>query len=390
MINEPNEFRADLMSVSGMQPFPGSISNGRVCMFSNHISQRLVISGGDERRIQTGVEQDFAKYTLNVSMPADGRIIKVISKHKRTIGPDSIDFNPETLVIYQDAKTRVVGMFTLPTYCSYHQYLGFEYVAKPACSKLVPGQFIEGGTVFLDSPAVTDTGGYAYGINLNMAFMSMPGTSEDGIIICEDVLPRLKFKTYETRYVQWNNKYFPLNMYGTLEKFQAFPEIGEYIRKDQLLAVLRKFDVGLAAADQSIYDLMEPDLIFDKPVYAVGPKGKVVDIVVYHQDNGSDQTLLGMDTQIDRYDKAHKIFYKEIFDEYRRLYREHGAGLEITHEFHRMLVECQAMMDETSAKISKTIKHDPLDDYCIKFVIEFEITPDIGFKLTDCHGKAII
>jgi DNA-directed RNA polymerase beta subunit len=388
---QDNEFRADLLSVSGMNPWPGSNSNGRVCMFSNHISQRLVISGCEERKIQTGIEQDFAKYTLNVKMPADGRIVKIVDKHKKTIGPDSIEENPETVVIYEDDKTKEFGIIVLPKYCSYHQYLGFAYKSKPGMSLLAPGQYIQKDTVFLDSPAVMDSGGYGYGINLKMAFMSHPSVSEDGIMVCEDVLPRLKFKTYETRVVEWGSKRFPLNLYGTIDNFKAFPEIGEYIRKDGLLAVLRKFDSELAGAEQSIYDLMQPDLIFDKPVYAGGSHGKIVDIVVYHQATGVDQTLFGMEKQIDRYDRAQKVFYREIYNEWRRLEREHGKSLRITPAFHQLVVEAMAMMDETSSKISKTIKHAPLDDYYVKFVIEYEITPEEGFKLTGCHGdKGII
>lgn len=384
---EKNEFRADLMSVSALNPWPGSNSNARVCMVSNHLSQRLVISGSNERKIQTGVEADFAKYTLNVKMPANGRIVKIIEKHKRVIGPDAINENPETVVIYEDDKTKEFGVIVLPKYCSFHQYLGFEYKSKPGLSKIIPGQYIEKDTIFLDSPSVTDTGGYAYGLNLKMALMSHPSVSEDGIMICKDVLHKLKFKTYETRIVEWGSKRYPLNLYGTPDRFQAFPEIGEYVRHDGILAGLRKFDIGLAGAEQSIYDLMEPDVIFDKLIYVNGSMGKVVDIVVYHQSNGSNQTLSGMEKQIDRYDKAQKNFYREIYNEWRRLDREHGTSLKLTPEFSQLVVRSMAMMDETSGNINKTFKHAPLDDYYVKFVIEYEVTPVEGFKLTDVNGS---
>jgi hypothetical protein len=390
MNSQPNQLRADLLSVTGLNPFPGNNSSGRVCMFSNHIGQKLNIKGATERYIQTGMEAEFGKYTFSVKMPVDGRIIKVIDKHRKTIGPDSIKENPESIVIYEDEKTKQIGVISLPRYCTFHQYLGFEYKTRSGLNKLYPGQYIPEGTVFLDSHAVTDDGGYMYGLELNTAFISHPSVSEDGIMICEDVLPRLKFKTYETRIVEWGAKRFLCNMYGQPGVFKALPEIGELIRPDGILAVARTFEKNLAAAELSIYDLMEYDPNFDKCIFA-SPGGKVVDITVYHQSNGSELTLTGMEHQINRYDAAQKNFYTDIYREWKRLFSERGAALSITSEFHSLVVTSLAMMNETSQKINKTIRHTPLDDYYVKFVIETEVTPNLGFKLTDTQGgKGVI
>jgi len=388
----PNQLRADLLSVSGLNPWVGHNSSSRVQMFSSHISQKLVIAGATEKRCQSGMEAEFAKYTFSVKMPCDGRIIKNIHRYPKTVGKDQIAFNPQTVVIYEDEKTNEVGIINIPLYCSYHQYFGYEYKAKSAINKLVPGQFIPKDTIFMDSPAVTDDGGYKYGAEVNMAFMSHPSVSEDGIMISEDVLDTFKFKIYENRVIEWGSKRFPLNIYGDKDNFKPFPEIGEYIRDDGVLMILRSFDKSLSPVEQSIYDLMEPDYIFDKALYVSGPGGKIVDIKVHHEDSVQSPTPMGMEVQIEKYDKARKTFYMEIINEYKRLKKARGDALRLTPDFSRLIVEAYTATDNSdNQRINKLYRHTPIDDYRVEFVIEYEIVPTIGYKLTDTSGgKGVI
>lgn len=380
----PNQLRSDLLNVLSLNPWAGHDSSSRQQMVSGHLSQRLVVAGATERRCQTGMEAEFAKYTFSVKMPCDGRVIKVIHRYNRTIGKDSIAMNPQTVVMYENELTHEIGIINLPLYCSYHQYFGFEYKAKPAINKLVPGQFIAKDTIFLDSPSVTDDGGYKFGLELNMAFMSHPAVSEDGIMISDDILPKLRFKTYENRVIEWGSKKFPLNIYGDAENFKPFPEIGEYIREDGILMILRNFDKDLSPVEQSIYDLMEPDYIFDKAMYVSGPGGKIVDIKVHHEDSIQSPTPMGMEVEIDKYDRARKVFYHEIINEYKRLKKARGDALVITPELNRLIVEALTATDTgENQRINKLYRHTPIDDYRVEFVIEYEVEPTIGFKLTD-------
>lgn len=388
----PNQLRADLLSVNGLNPWPGHDSSSRQQMMASHMGQKLVISGATERRCQTGMESEFGKYTFSVKMPVDGRIIKIIHRYRQTIGKDSIAMNPQIVVLYENEETKEIGMINIPKYCSYHQYFGFEYKTKDGYNKLVPGAYIAKDTIFMDSPAITDDGGYKYGAELNMAFMSHPSVSEDGIMISEEALEKLKFKVYETRVVEWGSKRFPLNIYGTVEDFKPFPEIGEYIRDDGVLMVLRSFDKTLAPVEQSIYDLMEPDVIFDKAVYVAGPGGKIVDIKVHHEDIVQSPTPMGMEVQIQKYDKARKTFYNEIIDEWKRLKKARGTALVLTPELNRLIVEGLAVIDTgETQRINKLYRRNPIDDYRVEFTVEYEVKPTIGFKLTDLHGgKGVI
>lgn len=397
---EPNQFHRELMGVLSLSPFDPYNSAARKQMFSSHIGQTLVIDGSTERRIQTGMEREYGKYTFAIKMPCDAEIIRCIDRYPRTLD-GSIRHNPETLVIYEDVETKQVGCLSLVDYFSHHQYFGFAYKSKPAAKKLRAREFVAKDTVLMDSPSITDSGGYKYGRECNVAFMAHPAVSEDGILISRDVLEQFKFKTYETREVEWGSTHFPLNLYGDDNNYKPHPDIGDVIRPDGLLMALRSHDELFAPVEQSFGRTREVDHIFDKCVYAAGPGdkvkgiGRVIDIKVQHDpDSARPTTPIGMDVQTTKYNDARLRYYKEIHNEYLRLKRERGARLSLSKEFHRLVVEAISVIGPASkhvegAKRERVVKIHrgvPLDDWRVEFVIEYEITPTIGFKLTDCHG----
>lgn len=395
MPKQPNEMRRDLLSTLGLNSFIGAVSSPRAQMFSSHLGQKLVIAGADEKYIQTGAEVEFGKYTFSVKMPVRGTILRVIDRYDtRAVTAEAINYNPEIVVIYEDDETNEIGIFTIPRFCSYHQYFGFEYKFTKNVNLLHRGNKIDKDTIFADSPAIADNGSYKYGKELNIAYMSHPAVSEDGVLICRDVLQHYMYKTYETRVVEFGSKKFGLNIYGTPDNYKAFPDIGEYTRDDGLLMMLRDYDDEnyiLAPCDQSIYDVMEPDDIFDRGTYVSG-RGKVIDIKVYTSSTYVPDQVSDMDTQVRRYIRANNDFHKKIVDEYKRLHRERGKALEITPAFHRQIVESIAISNENlDDKITKLHKKNPIDVYRIEFVVEFENIPREGNKITDISGgKGVI
>lgn len=398
---EPVEIKTEFLSVHGLNSFVRHNSSSRSQMFSSHITQFLVINGCNENKIQTGVEQEFAKYTLSTKMPENGKIIKVIDKYTKNLSEESINFNPESLVIYEDEDTKEIGCFTINHYKSYHQHFGFKNKLNTGnVSKLTPGAFIPKDTIFADSPTVTDEGGYSYGINLNMALMSHPAASEDGIVISESTLDKLKFNVYETRVLEFGNNCFPLNLYGTINDYKPFPDIGEYVRDDGLLAMTRNYDMDTCPVTMSVYDTLEPDHIFDKGIYGRAGKGKVIDIKIYHDENEISTTPTGMEGYLVKYLKAKRTYYKEILNTEKELKalskkKFNTNRLRLKPELHRLIVEALSMTDEGGASAAQKLNHlhrkSPLDDYRVEFTIEYEITPDIGYKMTDkSGGKGVI
>lgn len=389
-----SELHRELLGVSGLNPWAAHDSSSRVQMFGSHIGQALVINGSTERYCQTGMEREFGKYTFSIKVPGDMskgggiEVIRILERYPKKIGQDAIKMNPQTTVIYEDVNTKEIGIISIPRYCSNHQYFGFEYKPRPELSDIKIGAFIPAGTILMDSPSVTENGGYKFGAECNMAFMSHPSVSEDGIMISRDVLSRFSFKTYENRTIEWGNKRYPLNLYGDENNYKPFPDIGDRVRADGILMCLRSYDKELSVVEQSIYDLMEPDFVFDKLTYAGGEGGKIVDIRVQHSGRFNKAiTGMNMDAQADKYDSARTAFYQEIINEHTRLKRARGDSLRLTPEFHRLVVEALSVTDSDPQHLVKLYRQVPLDDYRVEFVIEYDVTPTVGFKLTGGHGN---
>lgn len=397
---QSSELHPELLGIHGTNFTIGTDSASRSQMYSSHLSQALVIEGSTEKRFQTGVEMRLGEYTFAIKAPCNMRVIKVIDRYPRQLGIDVIPENPESMIIYEDIKTQEVGCISIPRFASYHQHFGFEYKLHQAFYSLRQGAVIAKDTVFADSPSKSANGGYKPGIELNIAFMSHPAVSEDGVMISRDILDRLKFKIYERRVVKFGTEYFPLNLYGNQDYYKPFPNIGEYIREDGILAMLRQYDMTIAPVDISITDTMEPDFVFDKPIYVRGPGGKVIDIKMYHDDTDVSLTPQGIMKNMDKYYVALKDYYKNILDTYHQIrsYRKKKFGensVNLTPEFHRLIIEAMAILaDQTgrsNQKLNLVYKKEALDDYRVEFVIEYEMTPTVGFKMTDSHGgKGII
>ena len=396
-----NELHSELLGVHALNSFVQHNSSPRLVMFGSHFSQKLTLKHGDEKRIQTGAESELGKHTFAVRMPVTGKIIQILDLYPRSVAEDSIPDNCESYVIYENMETHEIGSFMIPKFISHHQYFGYQLKPTQHINRLVPGSVIEKDTVLMDSPAISENGGYKFGKELNIALMSHPAVAEDGILISEDVLDKLSFNIYERRTVEFGKNDFPLNIYPDKGKYKPYPEIGDYIRDDGVIMILREFDPDLAPIDMSIFDTQEPDYTFDKAVYARGAGGKVVSVKVYHKDNPVTPTPSGMGTFVDKYSRSLTRFYKQVLDIEHRLRAErrkkYGQDhLPLEPEFHQLVIEAMTYLDQTplgkkTQSLSLEYRKNPLDDYHIEFVIEYEIKPNIGFKLSALHGdKGVI
>lgn len=392
---ERNELDQRLVGINGLNPFLGATSSARAVMGASHVSQRLVVNGVTEKRIHTGVEYELGKYTLSADMPDDGTIIKVIERYPSNMGNDSIAFNPEILVIYEKESSKEIDCFVIPLYKSFHQYFGFELKFTEEYSRLTPGNYIKKGTVFADTPAKTEDGGYKYGLEVNMCLMSQPPTSEDGILVSKRLLDRLKFKIYEHRVVEFGASQYPLNLYGTVDNYKPFPDIGDKVRSDGLLVAIREYSISTFPVDIDIFSTMEVDHIFDKPIYARNAGGRIVDLKVITDD--LDCTTTGMVSNLRKYSRGLYEYHTKILECYNEIKfnrkKKFGSDVtDVTPEFHRLLVESLVVTDpdqkrDRDKKLTKGYRTTQLDDYRVEFVIEYEITPDLGFKLSDTYGS---
>lgn len=388
-----NELNSKWLGVNSLNPFHIQDSSSRLQMLSQHLGQMLVLKGSTPRQQQTGMEREFGKYTYRVEMPCNGVILDIVERYPDTLSEDAIVANPQTIIVYEDTETKEIGIINLVDYCTNHQYFGFRYKGQKALSQLRVGAFIPKDTVFLDSPSVTDEGDYKYGVQANVAFMSHPACSEDGVAVSDAFLPSLGFKTFENRVVEWGKKRFALNLYGDDKHYKPFPDIGTVIRPDGLLMALRDYDpTELAVVEQSVNATKKVDFTFDTTFYANGAGGRVIDIRINHDIADHNCAVSHMDGQPQKYDAARRRFYKRLLDIYFSLRAKRGESLQITPEFHQLIVIAQSVISEGGKqRITKLYRKAPLDTYRVEFVIEYDTVPSTGFKISDTHGgKGVI
>jgi DNA-directed RNA polymerase beta subunit len=391
-----NEMRLEFMSIQGLNTWATNNSSSRATMFASHFGQRLVIDGADDKYCYTGLEHEFAKYTMKVKMPCHAHIIAEVPKYPDGNADGHLGFNPETIVVYENVETGEVDYISIPYYTSNHQYFGFKNkLNQHNINKIRPGAHIAKDTVFADTPSISESGSFRYGINANMALMSLNGTSEDGIIVRRGFLDKLKFRIYETRVCEFGSNTFPLNLYGTLDNYKPFPGIGEVIRDHGILMALREYDKDMSPVEMNARAVMNPDFIFDTKLYVRGGGGKVVDIRVIENNANSKNLPEAMKPYLQKYSKALLRFHRRLIEIEQQIRQERkrkfgSPDVKLSSKLHRLLVESYVLTNHSperfKPKLDLLYRKTPLDEFRVEFVIEYEITPGLAFKGTDTHG----
>jgi hypothetical protein len=378
---------------TGLLPWVSNDSPSRVVMVGNHLSQMLVVDGATRRRHQTGAEANYADATWKVVIPCTAKIIKIIHKFP-TNGFNGFKQNSETLVVYENLDARdegkmELGCVTLKTHHTIHQTFGFKFdQVKSTKHLLAVGEIIPAGTVFCRSPNVTDDGDWKFGLEANVAFMSIPQIIEDGYVVSESFCKKMTTTSIKTYTFSFGKNEYPLNVYARPgdPKYRPFPEIGECVRDDGLLCATRKYDPMLAGVEMTAEALRTVDEVFDKPTY-VTPGAEVIDIRVMHDPTQqTPPTPMGMEELANKYYTAQCRASNELVGCYREFKRKH-PNVTLTPELHNLLVRSLAVNPtETNARVSLTHRASPLDDWTVEITLAIKVTPLECFKITDLHG----
>lgn len=387
----------EVLGVNGLDPFVKNTSAARKAMFASHIGQAPIVSDNEPRRIFAGTEFKFAQETFDVKFPCDATVLNVINKYPVGQSRDSIRENPEVTIIYEDyyCPYRTIGVLHLPKYGSYHQEFGFPYIVRDDIKqRLVPGETFEKDTVIATSTAVKANGGYGMGAQAEVAFMSHPGTIEDGMVMSESFLKRMTPTTYTTLVGSWGKRNFPLNLYGDETYYKPFPDIGETIHPSGLVMAFRQINPETGIAEMTPRALRTVDHSYDRPLWGKG-SARVVDIKVYHDDRLNPSfTPVGMDTHARKYYDALAHYYRQLLNKYNELKRKRGNTLRITPQFNRLLVEAQLYLpverkyneEKLPRKLTRTHRLETMDEWRVELTFAHDLPTDEGYKMTDTFG----
>lgn len=390
-----------LRGITAFNPLAEYTSSSRGQMQSNAVSQAVVISGAEPNMIQSGAEIEYGKYTNAIIAPHNMKVIAVVPRYTPS-QYNGIQFNPETIVIYQTfdngGRTPLFGMIDVTKHVSNHPKFGFEYKPTEHASQLRVGHTIPKDTVLYDSPNKDAIGNYSKGINLNTLFSSVEGTGEDSILIAKDVIPKLKMKTVVTRQMELGTTEFPLNLYGDDENYKIMPEIGEYCiptgeAYSGIIMAKREYRPELLPITFTKRTTRIFDSITDTPLDGDGQEARVVDIIVYRQNKTTTAVAPRVLQQLNKYADAYQDFCERVLKEYRKIMAEYNNQAQFTDDFDQLIKHCMAITSEPTLDTkSRNIPiqkvgnfNRKLDDYTIIVTTEYIKDVGPGFKVTNLH-----
>ena len=236
-----DQLTAAHMGISSISPFAHCISSSRLLMGSTQLASKQTLVSPDRKHTSCGFGDQLGKYTYNVVVPCDLQITHI---SRRSSGSKT----PETRVFYVSEETGELGVIELPNFIAQKTVFGTKYQKTEAYKTMAVGKYLSKGTVLLDSIA-TINGGYDFGVNLNLALISMEETVEDGVVLNEECLEKLAYYTYDDYTIEIKPHMVLLNLYGDENTYLSLPEIGDKVGEDGILAAVRSLDISKERAN---------------------------------------------------------------------------------------------------------------------------------------------
>ena len=387
-----HNLRPELVGIQGLNAFFMHNSSPRGIMFGSHFTQHITLIEPDEAPIVTEFHYEMAKYTFGIRMPRDGTIVKVIPKVKPSIGGPS--FNPESTIIFRDME-GMYDSFKIPYKIAHHQHFGFRGVPNPNIPRITEGMSFRKDTTFVDTPGVKEDGSYAFGRVLNIAYMTHQSSAEDAVIFSQSAIEKMKFRVYYKRTLNVTPDCFLLNVHGDDNIYKPVPDLGDIIGEDNILMCTRQHSTLFTPTDMNVKACQKIDFISDKPVFAAGPGGRVVDIEVIGNHGEIGRLPHEMRDQLNNYRKMTTEYHRSISQTVMKLRADDdrimGKGAaKISEGLKREAVVGMAITNHASHILKPTLslnhRMEPLGEFRITITLEYEITPHKAFKITDSHG----
>lgn len=252
-----------------MMPFAASNSGSRKLMFGTQLEHRLPLLHPEVPFIQTGYENEFGRYSSSyVAAKSDIEVIAIIPK---------FEWIPkhQYYIITVDHSTNKLGVIERKEYKHITENYGYLY-DNTILDNLEVGSRITSGSTLQKSMSFDEYNNRMDGCNMLTMYSACEDTMEDAIIISESASRKLASPLVKKVTVMINDNDIPLNLYGNIEEYKSFPNIGEET-VNSILCGLRKEKKEECLFSQSYSRLKE--LTISDERYTVS--GRVVDINVY-------------------------------------------------------------------------------------------------------------
>ena len=374
--------------------FIGHVSASRCNLFLSESQQKIVINDPDRPPNVTKFLTSLPKSSLAIRQDDTAKVVTSITLVGGT----------EKFILYRydDGK---LGHVIIPSHFSLHQRLGFKL--KPVRQDFRPGSTITKGEILADTPS--NLGGiYSYGVLLNVCLGSFPDVSEDGYVISEDVVDKVKYVTDETITFSVKPNDVLLPIFGGGDVKRTLPVVGEKLRSDNIVAVVRALDSDISVAQLTAKNITKIRSTDSTYTFKDAFEGTVTKVEVIR---GTKERLVTGNNHLDNVALNYINYYKDIWDAYfkacggaRSLYGGNTPGVNNT-EFRNVTPELATYLTrilgilELNKKVSNsgnaskirvktlTLNKEEFGSYLISITISKLRSPDMASKLADRAGS---
>jgi hypothetical protein len=394
----------EMVPVSGLNPYWPYVAGARQVMFTGNQAQMLVITGADRKRQQSGLEREHARGTFSHKFRNDVIVRAVIPRFASVRFGEKFEINPLDLVIVEDWKTNELDVIELSKFHVMHQHYGFEFkFDDDVYHRLMTEKNARftAGTIIANSPNVTPDGDYTYGVETNVAYISDPAGTEDGVKYSTSYAQKITSTGFESRVMSFGKRFYPVNINGTLDIYKPLPDVGEFIGSNGLLAASRPYDQKYDAVCMTRNKLLKQVYGLDQTTWAI-PGARVVDIKVLHNDRVKNPKLPEeMTRQFRKYYEADQRFYSELIKVC--LFRKGkymAEDVNMTPRLWALLYEAIARAGESLVdqglwpreqidllRIAKNFRGEKLDEWRVEVIFQYITSVSEGRKVTDIQGS---
>ena len=351
--------------------FPQYVSATRLTMYISHIKQFNTLNDPEFPRIFGGYE--------NPCGAASSSLCKADSNYEVYAKVDKFEDHPNhiyTLFVYDREKDFYDVIIKKHSEELTENY-GFRYNNEKLDSLEVGDKIKEGETLY-KSTSYDEDNNYRFGLNARVGIMLAPGNIEDAYIFRKGFAEKMVSIKNDSVFFGVNDNDFLLNIYGDENNYQAFPNIGEEVKR-RIVACKRRI-----INDQILYDMKRSNMmkiqpLNDKPLYTMG--GKVVDIDIYTNKPIDEIPNTQYNEQVLKYLKNQQRYHNELLETCEEIVKS-GSGYsdDVGYIYGRM----QQLADPNY--VWKNNNDNEFSNFMIDIKVIRDVPINIGSKTTGRYG----
>ena len=374
-------------------PLSNHTSGARLGMAAHHAAQAPSVFKPDISRIMHGFESQLQAF--DIRMPVNGRIISVHNKYNRTFDSHTIKENPCITIIFQCQETGIYDFLDITNFNNKHIIYGSKYRLDPIVNTLRPGIYLAKDTILAHNHCIQEGNIFANSVSANVVNLSVPGVIEDGIVASKSFCERAALLEISSVVGSWGRKYYAKNLYGDINNYKPFPDIGDKIRPDGLVFAFGEYSGEYDVLKMSNKSLMYIDITHDRLIYGIA-NAVVHDITVESgigENKAKAMTSPEMAVQPEKYINHLHTYYDSILASFCEIERQNKKYV-LTHALNNLIVRAYAdrpnrykKQNDKTGIIKRQYKYIPLDEYRVVVHFNKKHTLGRGSKLTGRYGN---